>query len=315
VDPERLAAYVAGGLDADERAEIEAQLARDPALRAEAARLERVEEALAALPPAAPAPGFEDRLRDHVAPVLDEVLADEESVDPHLWVAAGDELAARRRGGRWMPAVMGAAAAVVLLGVAGVALQGLSGDDTADVAMDDTGETESAELHATGQDGPTVLATDRDVDAEELDELVREDGLAQLRDQGLGLEDGSRVAGDYTTQLQAGVAADRGVTGGLSSTEDAPAPESDAADDAEAPAEDGEAVDEVTARCLDVLLDGAGDPAPIPAYVELLRFEGQPAIAYALLTPGGGTAYDRVEIWVVDRGDCQVLQLRQHDRD
>jgi flagellar hook-length control protein FliK len=356
VDRERLAAYVAGELEADEHARIAARLARDPALRAEVARLEAAERALGRLGPATPSEGFEERLRDAVAPALDEALAADaaaasdpaSAVDrgagtaprpggepaatsgagsppegPAAWAAGADELAARRRPGRWVTAAVGAAAAVALLGVAGVALLGLPGGDDAapDVAMeatDDAGDEQarlSAEL-----DGPVVRRTDRDLGADDLGGLVAEPALDDLRARALDLGAGSDLARAFTSQLREGApfaSADdeeAAESGPVDADDAEPAPEGEQADEPAAGPESADAGEHQIVRCLDVLLEGSGDPPPIPAYVETFRYEGEQAIAYGLLTPGGdGEAYDRIEVWVVERADCQVRELRQDD--
>jgi anti-sigma factor RsiW len=358
VDRERLAAYVAGELDADERAEIEARLARDPAARAELDRLQATERALGQLRPASPPAGFEERLRKAVAPALDEVLSGEPTVAERsgdagadgdeagdvgvvgdeagdasvgdegspgsvaAWSAGGDELAARRRPGRWVTGAIGAAAAVALIGVAGVAILGVPG--TEDAAPDVAMEADDADDRMMGADadGPVVVASDRELDADDLERLLAEPSVQGLRAQALDLATGGDLARAYRSHLQAldreemsteqGEASDAPTADAEDAEEpatEADEPAADPDDGAEAFPADGH---ERVGRCLDVILEGAGDPAPIPVYVELLRYEGEPAIAYGMLTPGGdGERYDRVEIWVVDQADCQVREFRQ----
>jgi hypothetical protein len=343
VDRERLAAFVAGELDADEHARIAARLAGDPALRAEVARLEAVQEALGRLSPATPAEGFEQRLRDAVAPALDQALggppgeapetaaADPAGADaeegPVAWAAGVDELAARRRP-RWVTATFGAAAAVVLLGVAGVALLGLpgGGDAGPEVAME--ADEADGELRASDVGGPAVLASGRDLDEQGLERLLDEPTLEGLRARSLDLGTGSELARAFGAQLRADADLQQygdgtGASDDVPATEggeEADAPVEDTSRDDAAPVPAPDAGDDASdaagqpavARCLDVLLEGVTDPAPIPVYVELLRYEDEPAIVYGMLSPAGGAeTYDRIELWVVGRDDCQVRALRQ----
>ncbi|HEX9765268.1 MAG TPA: RseA family anti-sigma factor, partial [Nitriliruptorales bacterium] len=103
---ERLSAYLAGELDADETAALEVELAGDPALRARLERIRAADQALRSLPPVAPPAEFSMRLR--------EALAHE--VTRHEASPGADELAQRRlrRDGRIHRFVgLGVAAAAV----------------------------------------------------------------------------------------------------------------------------------------------------------------------------------------------------------
>lgn len=387
MDAERLADYLAGEMDPDQQRALEAELARDPALRARLQRMREADAALAGLPPAEPAEGFDDRLRAGLAPELRRRLGDERIVasgasthDPdgtagpeveHPDLAAEDELSRRReraRAGRRMPrwplAVGGAAAGLALLGVAGAALLGLpgGGDDLAADAPVTRGADESAGGRTGAGGGPTVLASDRDLGEGDVSSLLDEPALAALAQRDLGAAEGSALAADFTRVL---VDDDelRALEGTSSASGDAAAPEpgrEEAAPEAEAPedtddgeaaggeAPDGEAADGDAAdaeptddaadaeagarlrgesfstghldddaradvrRCLDSLLEDAD--APIPAYVEVTRYEGEPAIAFGLLTRSAdGERYDRLEVWVLERADCQVRTLQQRD--
>jgi hypothetical protein len=178
---ERLAAYLAGELDADEHAAVEAALARDPVLRAELDHLQRADAALAALASPTPSDGFETRLRAALAAELTQQLG--RAPDPVSGSAAAtatdvatptspaeriaaDELAAARarrearassaRGWRWLPVFGGVAASLLLIAVAINVVGPLGGDDSdtieatsgdADLldAMDDEGAMDDAD--------------------------------------------------------------------------------------------------------------------------------------------------------------------------
>lgn len=377
MDAERLADYLAGDLDPEQQRALEAELARDPALRARLQRMREADAALAQLPPAAPAEGFDDRLRAALAPELRHRLADErivasgptthdpdEAADPaveHPDLAAEDELSRRReraRAGRrvprWPLAVGGAAAGLALLGVAGAALLGLPGGGD-DMAADAPVTQEESAGDGAGSGGrPIVLASDRDLAEGDVSSLLDEPALAALAQRDLGAAEGGAVAADFTRVLrdddrlraQAGsspVPGDSGAAvtedreeeaapeaeeeaGTLDADEDAedaePTDDAKAGDDAEAGARlrgesfsTGHLDDDARAdvrRCLDTLLEGAD--APIPAYVEVTRYEGEPAIAFGLLTRSAeGERYDRLEVWVLERDGCQVRTLQQRD--
>jgi anti-sigma factor RsiW len=352
VDAERLADYLAGELDPDEHRAVEAQLARDPALRARLQRIRDADDALAQLPPAAPAEGFDERLRAALAPELRRRLGEEaivasgatthdpgDGTDPvaaHPDVAAEDELSRRRerararRAATWPRAVGGVAAGLALLGVAGVALLGLpGGGDEADAPV-----TEGADDLAAGDGGtgPVVVATDRDLGEGDVASLLDEPVLAALAGRDLDTAEGTALAEDFARVLGddgelrslAGPtsASGRGDATADAQQEAAPDPDGppEAADDPVADAEsalpavrdldDDERAD--VRRCLDTLLEGAQEP--IPAYVEVTRYEGAPAIAFGLLTRGtDGRGYERLEVWVLERDDCQVRTLQQRD--
>ncbi len=342
MDAQRLADYLAGELDPDEHRAIEAQLARNPALRARLQRLRDADAALAGLPPADPADGFEQRLDDALAPVLRERLADGgiaasgAGADGRAGddtpagvpddVVGADELARRRdrsaRRASWPRAVGGVAAGLALLGVAGVAMLGLPGAQEDLATTTDTPTTESAD-EALGE-GPVVLATDRDLDDADVASLLDDHALTSLARRDLDAGRGTTLAERYT-----GVLADddrlSALHGARSAPEadDAPADDADTLADLEADgaADPGPGTDPADLdararadirRCLDTLLEGA--QAPVPAYVEVTSYQGEPAIAFGLLGRGAdGQRYERLEVWVLDRSDCQVRTFQQRD--
>ncbi len=49
------------------------------------------------------------------------------------------------------------------------------------------------------------------------------------------------------------------------------------------------------------------DAPAIPAYVELVTFEDEPAVAYVLVVPDATDRFTGSQVWVVARDDCRVL--------
>lgn len=301
---ERLAALLSGDLDTDETAALEADLARDPALRARLERIRAADEALAALAAedVALPDGFHDRLQDRLAPELDAVL--------------GDELAARRARRAlpaWLPAVGAAAALAAVIGIGVVSLDVGDGDDAATVAGDDAlrtmsadsapGMPEAAELNGDGAaiTGPTVVDDGRVLDENTLaaladDPRVRDaiaamdlEGDPAARSDDYAAAFGAPSAGE-TTDAAAGTAATTPlvVQGDVT-------------------AEDLEAV----AACIEVLFEDAPEPV-VPLYAELGTAEdGTPVIAYVAIAPDADGTYERVEVWLVARDTCDLLRFTQ----
>jgi anti-sigma factor RsiW len=325
---DRLAAYLAGELDADERTALEGELGRDPVLRARLGALRRADDALSALRSPEPSPGFDARLRAALDPVLREVL--EAPGSRSVAAEAGnpaDELTARRaqRERRsWVPALVGVAAATaVLVGgglVAGTLQQG--GNDEASVAMDamesldgaeeDDERSMTLEAAPATTDGPTIVVSDRDLSADDADAVVGSAELGAVIDRQLDATSGTQFAASWRAALAPGAAM----------AADEPAPESDDVAGADAAPEVATADrqvlgNELTAedeqaisRCLDELLAGA--PDAIPVYVEVASFEGAPALVVGLVTIDPATGdYRRPEVWVLARSDCQVLRFSQ----
>jgi hypothetical protein len=324
VDPaERLAAYLAGDLDADEHTALEAELARDAALRGELAGMRRADAALAELSSPTPPVGFEDRLRAALAPVLAGELGSD--ADHATAVAApasptGDELAARRRQRRerprWVPVLGGVAASLVLVAAGISAVSLLRGDDAEDgfaVTMD--AMTDDAGAPEADGDGPVVVTEGRSLDSDDADDLLAGPVLDELVGRELDPATGAELAERWSAQL----GADATTALQLPSDERAEGDVPDAAADDEAveetaPAEEAAAADvddgTAIARCLTELL-GGGDAA-IPAYVELATFEDRPAIVFGLVSVDPATgAFTRPEVWILDRADCQVLRFSQ----
>ncbi len=303
---ERLAAYLADELDADERTALEAELARDPDLRAHLERLERTDDALRSLPPVEPPAGLADRIHRAV----DEELASRPTDAATAPPTDGDELARRRQRRTLTPLLVaaGAAAVIALIGVVtGSVLR--SASDFEPLATDEAMEVTDA------QPAPevAVFATDNDFSELELRRLAVN-------------VDTQFVIHPETRAEEAEPLAER-LLGQLLRTEaesEAAPLAGDAADDtAEEPAEEADAdtgarvMDDppaAVARCLPELVADSR-AVLVPTYVELAAFEGEPAIIYAFVTeePTSGE-FRRVETWAVARDDCQVLGFAQYDR-
>ncbi len=315
---ERLAAYVAGELDEDETRALEAQLARDPGLRARLASIRATDDLLAGLPPVEVPAAFSARLREAVAAEVASQVAS----------PAGDDLAARRArraertgftGWQSWQKLATAAAVLVVVGGVGVGVLTAGGDS------DDAGGQVAMEagLAAEPQQGPTVVAAGRSFDEASLRDLAGDARFDEILAEHLSGPAADAAAQDHTTAL----------TG--------PAPESDGSDSAGDTAISGESAEEgdrvMTApgaptefglrtvgdvsetdleavrTCLPSLIDSTS--AVIPVYAELATYEGTDAIVYGLVgNDPEQDSYQRVELWVVDRGDCQVLHFAQVDR-
>jgi hypothetical protein len=341
VDAERLAAYLAGELDADETVALEATLARDTGLRAELAAMRHADEVLAALPATELPEGFERRLHAAVGAELaaqlhasgDEATGRERTPARHT-----DELATRRerRGWSWVPAFAGAAAAVAVLAavVVGIGPLGGAGDDAADTVMsleaddaDGAEEEMAAEALPGPGEAPTLVAGDRDLDEALADELLASIELQAVADQALGADAGRSVATSWADALRLAIPGgfEAGTTAAPSTTQD----DRETADDADTDdalagmqeravgpvrllaegaldEEDGAAV----TRCLDEVLAGGVDA--IPAYLELATFDGEEVVILGLVTFDPATGgFTRPEVWILDRVDCQVRRFSQ----
>lgn len=302
---ERLAAYLAGDLTADEHAALEAELAGDPGLRAELEAIRRADEALARLSTPEPPAGFESRLRDRLAPVVAAEVGQPAAAAP---AHAADELAARRPRWRRLPALAAAAAAVLTLVVGGVVLsEVLPADDdapftTADDAMEAEPHVEDLDEPQTleaAPPGPVIVAEDRQLDDAVIAELLAGEEIGAIAARGLDSEPGAELASRFQQEL--GVAT-------------APTPEEDTPTDPGLTTRDGEqlpapAADDV-ARCLEELLEPG--VAAIPAYVELGRVDDTEAVLFGLVTVDPQSeAFTRAEAWVVERATCQVVHFEQ----
>lgn len=321
---ERLAAYLAGELDADEVRALEADLAREPRLRARLAAIRATDEALAGLPEVAVPAAFSEQLRAAVASELDEQLGGGGT-------GVGDELAARRvrrgaggarrsgEGRTWWPQLAAAAAVLAVVGTVSVGVLSGGGDD--DAATDEGGEVAMESMAVEPAAGPTVIAAGRSFDTDSLVELADDARFDEIVTQGLSGADASRMADEHEDALEGdtSIAESGPADGGEMATESADSPvtmQAPPTDDdigLRTVGEVSEADLEAVRRCLPELLEA--DAAVIPVYVELATFEGADAIVYGLVgNDPDRDSYRRVELWVVDRADCQVLHFAQVDR-
>lgn len=326
---QRLAAYLSGDLDADERTALEAELASDPALRDRLERIRASDEALASLGDVELPDGFEQRLDATVDGVLDEVL--------------GDELSARRARRKtlpgWVPALAAAAVAVVVGG--GVVLSGLGGSDegmntTADTGGGEAGDGMMAESADGGDDaaeeapavpGPRIVADDREFTPADLQDLAANPELIDLI-AGVPVHDQPvTVARAWASALGADVDDLGALDQRTVAAEDQAATES-AERDADSQAALGAVSDPVVrfdgapteeerrdvGRCVSQLYEDAAAPV-VPLYAELATDEdGDEVIVYAALARDADGDYQRVEVWMLARDDCSLRQFVQHDR-
>jgi hypothetical protein len=345
VDAERLAAYLAGELDADETAALEATLARDAGLRAQLTAMRRADEALGTLAPTELPEGFERRLRAAIdaelATQLHPAHAEDDAPAIHRRAPSrSDELAARRerRGWSWLPAFAGAAAAVAVLAavVVGIGPLGGAGDKAVDTMMsleaddaDGAEEEMAAEALPGPGEAPTLVVGDRDLDEASADELLASIELQAVADQALAPDPGRTIATAWGDALRLAVPGgfEAGATAAPGTTAEDDAELADDTDTDEPMAgspeqrtagpvrlltdgaleeEDGEAV----TRCLDEVLAGGVDA--IPAYVELASFDGEAVVVLGLVTYDPATGgFTRPEVWILDRAECQVRRFSQ----
>lgn len=316
---ERLAAYLAGELDADETRALEAELAREPRLRARLEALRATDAALASLPPVELPAGFPARLRAAVQAELDDQLP-----------AESDELAARRarrsrRGTAatrsWWPQVAVAAAVLAVAGIGIGIAQLTSAGGGADMATEESGDAMIAMTTEEAAAGPTVVAAGRSFDAENLPELAADERFDEVVSQELAGEGAAEAAQEFGTAMQDdGAAGEDSARATAEQEERADAPAAAGGDGGDASSfalrtvgEVSEADLEAVRSCLPSLLEAQS--AVIPVYAEIVTFDGQDAIVYGLVgNDPEQDSYRRVELWVVGRGDCQVLHFTQVDR-
>jgi hypothetical protein len=290
LDPiDRLASYLAGELDAAERARVAAQLDRDPALRAQLAAMERADAALAASASPEPPVGFAERLDERLAPVIDEQLSATPATDDPADAAsrAGvtapepgprDELAARRRRRDKLPAVWAGAAALGLLLVGGLVLSdqiGPAQEDEAAVETQtmDAGDAEERVEAPGAVDAPVVTEREEELDQDRVEELLAASEVAEIAAAELDADAGGELGADLQRQLGASAPRPGADTmdealerGDAPETEEVPdvVPEADAAPEADAP------TDDLDAGTPDASVDDAG-----PAVPELTTREGR----------------------------------------
>lgn len=299
----RLADYLAGELDPDEHAALEAELGRDPALRADLQAMRAADDHLATIPPTHPPAGFEERLD---AAISDDLAA---ALDHRRGTTASatDELATRRARTaaapglpRWVTAVSGAAAAIVVLAGAGIVFTSVLGgtndrDDALQTPSLDTAEQEAFEADDMADDavadGPLLVGGDRSIDDRDIEALLEDPDAFGIAARDLEVSAARDLAPSFAQALGAGPV-----------DNDTARLRGDA---------DLSAADRVqVGACLELLLADA--PDVIPTYAELVVFDGDDAIVFGLVTedPESGR-FTRREAWIVDRTTCEVRLFTQ----
>lgn len=323
---ERLADYLAGELDADERVALEAMLARDAALRAELDALRRADAALAELSTPVPSAGFDARLDARLDRELDAVLGDAAAGAPGA-SPVRDELAAhraRRQPPRWAVATSGVAAGLVILAGAGLAISNvLTADDADETAgalqtFDADAPTELAEAESAAPlaEGPLLVAGERELDDATVGEILVggpeltgfpadpeiAGGLRDAFAAAFGVAPADEAPAEEAPDDDAAAADDR--------ADAPPGPEADGAAELRIDGEVAEAGFRDVARCLGVLL--ADSPHALPVYAELGVRDGEPVVALGLVDEDPTTStFARQEVWVLARSSCEVRFVAQ----
>lgn len=354
---ERLTAYLAGELSADERGALEAELARDAQLRADLEAIRRADGALAAQPPTALPDGARDRLLAALEPTLTSELGPRQDA-----TVVRDELAVRRRATArrsWVMALGGVAAALTAVAIIGPTLGGVGGADQevasdmgSEAMLESEGGGEEAGSAPAAPVGPTLVGSGRVIDEDGAAELLAAGEVEAVVAQDLSPDDAETLGGAWAVAFGSGTESDSEF--GAMELEDASGGQDEAGDVAESAADpaadDGAAAEgeaggdgaaevpytedsrtsaavptavadlqilgdvdraarEDVARCLAQVLEGATSAVPVLA--ELVTFEGEPAVAFALVTPDADGAITRREVWVLAREDCQTRYWQQ----
>jgi negative regulator of sigma E activity len=304
---ERLAAFAAGDLSPDEQRALEAELARDPAMRAELSSIRQLDERLAKLTPAAPSADFQAQLRSAVRAELAEL-------------APVASLAQARAQRRWSKPLGAVAAAAALMGIVTVGLGNLlsSSDQdatsasmesgAADPLADTEGASDQSQASGASAPGPPVYAEGGDYDRGNLEDLGgRGDIRAAL---GAAQGDPANAKGLNLSLLADQSFAYRQEAIGTGSPDEA------AADGAEAfsgPALDSptqsRSLSDIITRCVPIILDGDR----VPLFADLGTFEGAEALIVVLGSRNAAGDFSRLEFWVLDPGaECEVRFFAQN---
>lgn len=329
---DRLAAYLADELSADDRAQLEVALVNDPELRRTLDALERADDALAELESPQPSAGFDTRLDAVVDAALRETLPAEgpapaEARTPaegQAFAAGTDELAARRRRPWALARTLGAAAAglVLVVGTVAVVQQLGNGDvpvetgagdvdlfaDASDEpaaeldmpASDEAGPSpESAEGAETEVTSPSdagfgLVDSGRNLDRADLVELLDNPALQTLSARRLD----ERRGMDHVARFTASLGSSGPDTGAAADPSEAPAAGADPPGVDEPGADDQQGP-----QTLDHTRDGGGDMAG-PTSVEVGDVT---RCLDHLLTDGVAAIPGYTELATVDDRDALVL--------
>lgn len=269
---EALAALAAGELDDAERAELERQVAADPALAAELARIRAADALLASLLDEPVPSSAHDRLMAALAPVLDDQLAEPDS--PTL----RDRLLGWLPSGPLVPRLAAAAAAVVVVAGVGVGLSQL-GERTGQTAALSEATLEDGE-GAGGQaaDAPMLFEGVTGGDYDEASALELLDAYA-TEARSLGSAPGAEAGDDLVAE-----------------------PGDPEVDAAQPPPDEDLAFARIEA-CLDKPYESEDGTT---LHAEAATYNDEPAIVYVVQREDG-----TVELWVVGQAECGVLLFRE----
>ena len=333
---ERLAAYLAGDMGADEQAAIAAELARDPSLRATLERLRQAEDLLGSLADPAPSATFQADLR---AAVRAEAGDHARAV-----VVPATELARRRelRRHRFQRVGAGIAAAAAVVAAAVVVTRPPSSADSAATSTDaarssaeemavDGDAGSAADMAAAAAMPEPVLANGGRYDRETFGALASNarlletlaaaasdpSGLAtQAGLLGLAVDPSGRAMGETTTAASAGStsgedAADATAAPGTAS-DDILADEPSSSSPLElALADAAEATIALANQCLPVLYTEGRELLPL--WLEAATFDGEPALVAVLASRSPDGGFGRLELYAFGTSDCHIMFFQQFD--
>lgn len=271
---EALAALAAGELGDAEAEELERQVAADPTLAADLARIRVADELLASLPDEPVPADVHDRLLAALEPVLDEQLAGPESL------TLRDRLLGWMPSGPLVPRLAAAAAAVVVVAGVGVGLSQLGERTGENAALPEAASLEGGE-DAGG------LAADAPVP---MFEGVT--GGAYDEDSALALLE------DYATEARALASSPQAEPG----DQYAPEPGDPEVDAAQPPLDEDARFAQIE-QCLDKPFESEQGTT---LHAEDATYNDEPAFVYVVQRDDG-----TVELWVVDQAECGVLLFRE----
>lgn len=307
-DGELLAAYLSGDLDGDAAAALEARLDREAGLARRLDATARVLVSLRGVDDVEPPTGTGERLRRRLAAEETGDAAAGGQPGGDTSGAAVTTLASRRRV-PWQ-AVAGVAAGFVALAlVGGTVLQGFGGFGAgeSDVAQD-TATTEQAAEEATGAAEPAPPAgADPDLPRRLRDDAGVDGGVDEHIEMARGpavVDDGAEIGEQEVVTRYRDLPETARLLGTPAGEALALAADQRAAIDAADPFDSGIR----PGACLPAL---DGEPAAVPARVELVELDGEPALVYVLVSATrGAAALDLVQAWVFEPATCAPVMVR-----